>query len=67
MKKKELNNIKNKSAEELLKDLMAKREALAKLRFDLSSGKVKNVKEIRETKRSIAQIKTLITGKKVSR
>lgn len=67
MKKKELNNIKNKSAEELFKDLATKLDELAKLRFDLSSGKVKNVKEIRETRRSIAQIKTLITGKKVSK
>jgi ribosomal protein L29 len=33
---------------------------LRQLRFDLVSGKVKNVKEIRETKKDIARILTIL-------
>lgn len=40
--------------------LADKRENLRRLRFDLSSGKVKNVRQIRETKKDIARILTLI-------
>jgi len=43
--------------EKLLKDL---REKLRQLRFDLVSGKVKNVKEIREVKKDIARILTFL-------
>ncbi len=43
--------------EKLLKDL---REKLRQLRFDLVSGKIKNVKEIREIKKDIARILTFL-------
>ncbi|PJA02555.1 50S ribosomal protein L29, partial [bacterium (Candidatus Gribaldobacteria) CG_4_10_14_0_2_um_filter_36_18] len=35
-------------------------EKLRQLRFDLASGKVKNVREIREIKKDIARMITLI-------
>lgn len=43
--------------EKLLKDL---REKLRQLRFDLVSGKVKNVKETREIKKDIARMLTVL-------
>jgi len=44
---------------ELQKILVAHRERLRQLRFDLSAGKVKNVREIRRIKKEIARILTL--------
>ena len=35
------------------------------LRFQLAAGKVKNVREIRLTKKSIAQLKTILQEKRV--
>jgi ribosomal protein L29 len=63
MKPKEFQNIKNKPPEELEKDLRVYREKLRQLNFDLASGKVKNIREIRYVKRSIAQVRTLINQK----
>ena len=53
--------LRRKPKEELKKILQDNREKLRQLRFDLSAGKVKNVKEIRHLKKEIAQILTLIT------
>ncbi len=58
-----LSEIRQKSKTELQKILAEGRERLRQLRFDLSSGKIKNVREIRKTKREIAQILTLLTKK----
>jgi len=49
---------------QLLEVLAEKREKLRQLRFDLSSGKVKNVREIREVKKDIARILGLLKEKK---
>jgi large subunit ribosomal protein L29 len=51
-------DIKNKSKQELEKTLNELRERLRSLRFDLSAGKVKNVREIRGIKKDIARILT---------
>ena len=40
--------------------LSQNRNRLLSLRFDLAGGRVKNVKEIREVKKDIARILTLI-------
>ncbi|MCD6500531.1 50S ribosomal protein L29 [bacterium] len=45
---------------ELQRTLQELREKLRKLRFDLAAGKVKNVREIRETKKDIARIETIL-------
>lgn len=37
-----------------------RQRALATLNFDLASGKVKNIKEVREASRDIAQIMTIL-------
>lgn len=60
MKKKELQEYKNKPFTELKKDFVSYREQLVKLKFDLAAGKVKNIREIKNIKKSIAQILTII-------
>ncbi len=52
--------LRKKSKGELQKILEDDREKLRQLRFDLSAGKVKNVREIRHIKKEIAQIMTLL-------
>ncbi len=64
MKKKELKEHKNKPVGELDKDLNGYRERLAKLKFDLAAGKVKNIREIRQLKKAIARTMSLIKQKK---
>ncbi len=55
-----LTELRQKSKEELQKILGDSREKLRQLRFNLSAGKVKNVREIRSLKKEIAQILTLL-------
>ncbi len=64
MKKSEFQQIKNKTVEELGKDLNNNREKLRILKFDLAAGKVKNANEIREVKKTIAKIQTLLNNQK---
>ncbi|MEK7549281.1 MAG: 50S ribosomal protein L29 [Patescibacteria group bacterium] len=60
MKKTESQQFKNRSFQDLQKDLIDYRSKLQKLKFDLVQGKVKNIKEIKETRRMIARILTII-------
>lgn len=55
-----IDELRPKPKEEIGKLLEEKKERLRQLRFDLVSGKVKNVKEIREIKKDIARILTLL-------
>lgn len=64
MKKKELQDFKTKPETELRKDLKTQRKKLEGLSFDLSAGKVKNIREIRHLKKNIAQILTLLKAVK---
>lgn len=57
MKAKEMRNL---SSKELQKDLNEHREKLLKMHVDLRSKEVKNVREIRKTKKTIARILTVI-------
>lgn len=60
MKKKELTTHRGKSVEDIMKEireLEARKEAL---QFDLAAGKVKNIREIRTVKKSVAQLNTLL-------
>ena len=53
-----------KRSEAELKDILAKRrEKLRQLRFDLASGKVKNIRDIRIAKKDIAKILTILNNK----
>ena len=49
-----------KPENELQKLLRDSRSKLRSLRFDLASGKVKNIREIRHIKKDIARILTLL-------
>lgn len=55
--------LRQKLEKELKKILEDSRIKLRQLYFDLSAGKVKNVREIRKTKKEIAKILTLIKEK----
>ena len=53
--------LQKKTDEELLKIMAEERTKLQQLRFDLPGGQVKNIREIRQIRRSIARILTLLT------
>ena len=55
-----IQELKQKTEEELKKLLQDNREKLRQLRFDLSSGKVKNIREIRSIKKDIARILAIL-------
>lgn len=60
MKKNEFNAIKNKPVSELEKELKDLRVKSVNLKFDLTAGKVKNIREIQNVKKSIAQLLTVL-------
>lgn len=69
MKRKTLQELREKPAAELHKLLKEDRERLRTLRFDLAAGKVKNVREIRSLRKDIARLLTFLRsgrGKNVS-
>ena len=55
-----ISELRQKTKPELYKVLQENRELLRSLKFNLASGKVKNVKEIRIIKKDIARILTLL-------
>lgn len=58
-----LQELRQKSREELEKLLKDNREKLRQLRFDLASGKLKNIREIRKIKKNVARILTILNKK----
>jgi ribosomal protein L29 len=60
MKKKEIQELKNRPVDELDHMANAANEKLRALSFDLAAGKVKDISQIRELKRKVARIKTFI-------
>ena len=54
-----IKEIREKSENELKKDLVERRNKLAKMRFDISAKQVKNHRDIRITKKDIARILTI--------
>lgn len=60
MKKKDIQELKNKSEAELERLVKEGSERLRALRFDLAAGKVKNVAELHETRKKIARAKTFL-------
>lgn len=59
-----VEDIRRKKEPELAKDLKDLREKLRDLRFNLASGKVKDIREVRAVKRDIARILTIINEEK---
>lgn len=60
MKRNDKQQLKNKPVADLISNLRSRQEKLRDLKFDLAAGKIKNIKEIRDTKKTIARIKTFI-------
>ena len=58
-----IQELKQRPEDELKKLLQDSREKLRQLKFDLASGKVKNVREIRSIKKDIARILTSFSQK----
>ncbi len=54
------NDYKNLDKVSLKGLILEKKEKIRQLRFDLAAGKVKNVREIRETRKEIARLNTLL-------
>ena len=55
--------LRQKTKADLTKQLRGDREKLQSLRFEMVAGKVKNVKEIRTTRKEIATIMTILGEK----
>ena len=55
-----IKEIRQKSDKELKETLINLKDKLRELRFNLAGGKVKNIKEIHQTKKDIARILTLL-------
>jgi len=57
---KELSRLNKEGLQKMLRE---KQENLRVFRFDLAAGKVKDVRAVRDAKRSIARIQTLLNRK----
>lgn len=66
IKRKELDQLKDKSVAETLKDVNAAEQELVDLRMKKHRGSVSNVHQIRELRKKIAQLRTLVAMKEVS-
>lgn len=60
----EFKELKNLPKSELEKLLAQNRDKIKELRFNLAFGKVKDISEIKKTKKTIAQILTLLNTQK---
>lgn len=63
MKKSDIQKIKDKNNVQLEKDLAEANEGFQVLKFNLAAGKMKNLREIKETKKKIARILTFMKQK----
>lgn len=62
MKKKELNELKGKPAVELEKEIRELKTSLRKDMFDLEAGKLQNVRTLRDKKKRIARLMTILNS-----
>jgi len=60
-----IKELREKNIEELSKLLSEKKDHLRKLRFDVASKQIKNVREIRNTRKDVAKILTLINESRI--
>ncbi len=58
-----VEELKNKSVEELNKELVAAKKELFNLRFQNATNQLDNTARIREVRKNIARIQTVITEK----
>jgi len=55
-----IKEIRQKTKKELRDNLAVLREKLRETRFNLAGGKVKNIREVHQTKKDIAKILTIL-------
>lgn len=67
MKAEELKSLRVKSVAELESEVKELKSELFKLRFQLATNQLDNPVKIREVKRDIARVKTLIKEKELSK
>jgi ribosomal protein L29 len=65
MKKKEINNLRSKKVKELIKMLNKKRTEAMQIKAKLKVSKEKDLKKVKNLRRDIAQIKTVIREKEL--
>ena len=58
-----IEELRNKSIEELNADLVAAKKELFNLRFQNATNQLENTSRIKEVKKNIARIKTVLTAK----
>ena len=58
-----VEDLKSKTAEELAKDLVAAKKELFNLRFQNATNQLDNTARIKEVRKNIARIQTVITQK----
>jgi large subunit ribosomal protein L29 len=63
----EVKELKNKPAPELIKMRSEHREKLRGMRLDLAAGKVKNEAALRELKKDIARIETVLSAQRLQK
>jgi large subunit ribosomal protein L29 len=66
MKKKDIQELKNKPDAELTRLIKDSGEQLRVLRFDLAAGKVKDISKIRDLRKSIARMQTFLKERAMS-
>jgi large subunit ribosomal protein L29 len=67
MKKKDIQDLKNKPDAELERLVHDDNEKLRVLRFDLAAGKVKDISKIREARKAVARMKTLLKEREMAK
>lgn len=60
----QLNDLRTKTPDQLEEDLRAAKEALFKLRFRHATNELENTTALRQTRRSIARINTVLGEKR---
>lgn len=63
----QVGELRSKKTGELTKLLSELRNELQQMRFDLAAGRVKNIREIRSRRRTIAKIKTVLAEQEAVR
>ncbi len=59
-----IKELREKNVEELKKLLTEKKEIVRKLRFEIASKQIKNVKDLKNNRKEVARILTLINESK---
>ena len=66
MKANQINELRSNSVEELQKKGMELKAELFNLRFQLATGQLENPMRIKDVKKSIAQLKTIVREKELN-